>query len=182
MFICQVFQSSSCLINRQSHCLMSANLDELVNTWLGSAYNVSRVQAMISASALCVQKFSHCQSQNSQVSSRVLDEYSVLDVVGQQFWRLITLHLNWYTSMFFCCHNVLVERRGLAKVLSTKELRQPLTLAFQISSFGSSSDSWSSALTAKELLSWSYPSVHVYEPNINSLVTWNDNISPSASK
>ncbi len=64
---------------------MSANLDELVNPWLGSEYNVSQVQAMISASALCVQKFSHCQSQNSQVSSRVLDEYSVLDVVGQQF-------------------------------------------------------------------------------------------------
>jgi hypothetical protein len=64
---------------------MSANLDELVNPWLGSAYNVSQVQAMISASALCVQKFSHCQSQNSQVSSRVLDEYLVLDVVGQQF-------------------------------------------------------------------------------------------------
>jgi hypothetical protein len=47
---------------------MSANLDELVNPWLGSAYNVSQVQAMISASALCVQKFSHCQSQISQVS------------------------------------------------------------------------------------------------------------------
>jgi hypothetical protein len=55
--------------------------------------------------------------------------------------------------LFFCCHNVLVERHGLAKVLSTKELRQPFKFAFQISSFGSSSDSSSSALTAKELLS-----------------------------
>jgi hypothetical protein len=47
---------------------MSAKLDELVNPWLGSAYNVSQAQAMISASALCVQNFSHCQSQFSQVS------------------------------------------------------------------------------------------------------------------
>jgi hypothetical protein len=45
------------------------NLNELVDPQLGSTYNVSQVQAMIAAAALCVQQSSQRQPQISQVGS-----------------------------------------------------------------------------------------------------------------
>jgi len=51
------------------------NLDELVDPLLGSTYNVSQMQAMISTAALCVQKSSQQRPKISEVL-KMLDEFS----------------------------------------------------------------------------------------------------------
>jgi serine/threonine protein kinase len=63
------------LITRARPLLDERNLDELVDPRLGSTYNVSQMQAMISAAALCVQESSHQRPKISEVL-KMLDEFS----------------------------------------------------------------------------------------------------------
>ncbi|CAK9205172.1 unnamed protein product [Sphagnum troendelagicum] len=51
------------------------NLDKLVDPQLGSTYNVSQMQAMISAAVLCVQQSSQQRPKISEVL-KMLDEFS----------------------------------------------------------------------------------------------------------
>jgi len=60
-------QGEQNLVKRARPLLDERNLNELVDPRLGSRYNVSQMQAMISAAALCVQKSSHCQTKVSEV-------------------------------------------------------------------------------------------------------------------
>jgi tellurite resistance protein len=55
--------------------LYERNLNELVDPRLGSTYNVSQMQAMISAAALCGQKSSQQRPKISEVL-KMLDEFS----------------------------------------------------------------------------------------------------------
>jgi hypothetical protein len=51
------------------------NLNELVDPRLGNTYNVSQMQAMISAAALCVQESSQQRPKISEVL-KMLDEFN----------------------------------------------------------------------------------------------------------
>ncbi|KAH8952528.1 hypothetical protein BDL97_09G089600 [Sphagnum fallax] len=51
------------------------NLHELMDARLGSRYNVSQMQAMISSAALCVQEFSQQRPKISEVM-KMLEEFS----------------------------------------------------------------------------------------------------------
>jgi hypothetical protein len=58
MFFCQSINITFTTLQQARPLLDERNLIELVDPGLGSTYNVSQMQAMISAAALCVQESS----------------------------------------------------------------------------------------------------------------------------
>jgi predicted nuclease of restriction endonuclease-like RecB superfamily len=68
-FFCQSINITFSTLQQARLLLDERNLNELVHPWLGSTYNVSQVQAMIAAAALCVQQSSQHRPQISQVRS-----------------------------------------------------------------------------------------------------------------
>jgi hypothetical protein len=68
MFFCQSVNITFSTLQQARPLLDERNLIELVDPRLGSTYNVSQMQAMISAAALCVQKSSHKRPKISEVS------------------------------------------------------------------------------------------------------------------
>jgi hypothetical protein len=58
MFFCQSINITFSTLQQARPLLDERNLIELVDPGLGSTYNVSQMQAMISAAALCVQESS----------------------------------------------------------------------------------------------------------------------------
>jgi hypothetical protein len=68
MFFCQSINISSSTLQQARPLLDERNLNELVDPRLSSTYNVSQMQAMISAAALCVQESSQQRPKISEVS------------------------------------------------------------------------------------------------------------------
>ncbi len=68
MFFCQSINITLSTLQQARLLLYERNLNELVDPRLGSTYNVSQMQAMISAAALCVQKSSQQRPKISEVS------------------------------------------------------------------------------------------------------------------
>jgi len=68
MFFCQSINITFSTLRQARPLLDERNLDELVDPLLGSTYNVSQMQAMISTAALCVQKSSQQRPKISEVS------------------------------------------------------------------------------------------------------------------
>jgi len=58
MFFCQSVNITFSTLQQARPLLDKRNLDELVDPQLGKTYNVSQMQAMILAAALCVQQSS----------------------------------------------------------------------------------------------------------------------------
>jgi hypothetical protein len=68
MFFCQSINITFSTLQQARPLFYERNLNELVDARLGSTYNVSQMQAMISAAALCVQESSQQRPKISEVS------------------------------------------------------------------------------------------------------------------
>jgi len=68
-FFCQSINITFSTLQQARPLLDERNLNELVDPRLGSTYNVSQMQAMISAAGLCVQQSSQQRPKISEVSS-----------------------------------------------------------------------------------------------------------------
>jgi len=68
MFFCQSINIMFSTLQQARPLLDERNLDKLVDPQLGSTYNVSQMQAMISAAVLCVQQSSQQRPKISEVS------------------------------------------------------------------------------------------------------------------
>jgi len=68
MFFCQSINITFSTLQQARPLLDERNLNELVDPRLGSTYNVSQMQVMISAGALCVQESSQQRPKISEVS------------------------------------------------------------------------------------------------------------------
>ncbi len=68
MFFCQSINITFSTLQQATPLLHAGNLNELVDPRLRSTYNVSQMQAMISAAALCVQYRSQQRPKISEVS------------------------------------------------------------------------------------------------------------------